>query len=95
MIRGFTIGVLLLLTGLPVLAQEFVTDVSNKGTTGAAFLEIGIGARAEAMGGAYSGEAGRVEMIYWNPAGLAFIDGFATSFTHSEWLANTAFEGNE
>ena len=73
-------------------AQEFVQNVSNKGTVGAAFLEIGIGARAEAMGGAYAAEAGRAEMIYWNPAGLAYINGMAASFTHARWLAETNFD---
>ena len=83
---------LLLAAPLPAAAQTFVTDVSNKGTTAATFLEIGVGARAEAMGGAYAAEAGRAEMIYWNPAGLAYLEGFSTTFTHTEWLAETAFD---
>jgi hypothetical protein len=76
----------------PVAAQDFVTDVSNNGTVSAAFLEIGVGARAEAMGGAYASEAGRAEMIYWNPAGLAYLDGLSTTFTHTEWLADLTFD---
>ena len=73
-------------------AQDFVTNVSNKGTVAAAFLEIGVGARAEAMGGAYTAQTGSADMIYWNPAGLAYVDGVAVSFTHTEWLANTSFD---
>ncbi len=81
------------LLSLPeVSAQDFVTNVSNKGTVAAAFLEIGVGARAEAMGGAYTAQSGSAEMIYWNPAGLAFIDGVGASFTHTEWLAGTSFD---
>ena len=76
----------------PTLAQDFVTDVSNNGTVAAAFLEIGVGARAEAMGGAYTAQAGNADMIYWNSAGLAFLEGVATSFTHTEWLAGTSFD---
>ena len=75
-----------------VKGQDFVTNVSNNGTVAAAFLEIGVGARAEAMGGAYTAQAGSAEMIYWNPAGLAYLDGVAASFTHTEWLANTSFD---
>ncbi len=75
-----------------VQAQDFVQNVSNKGTVAAAFLEIGIGARAEAMGGAYAAESGRAEMIYWNPAGLAYIQGAAASVTHARWLADTNFD---
>ncbi|ARA94234.1 MAG: hypothetical protein D6685_14290 [Bacteroidetes bacterium] len=70
----------------------YPTDVTNKGTVAAAFLEIGVGARAEAMGGAYTAQAGRAEMIYWNPAGLAYLEGFTTSFMHAEWLADTNFD---
>ena len=36
------------------VATRFVTDVSGTGTSAAAFLEIGVGARATAMGGAYT-----------------------------------------
>lgn len=82
-----------LLSGIgPAAAQEFVQNVSNNGTVGAAFLEIGVGARAEALGGAYTAQAGSAEMIYWNPAGLAYVDGIATSFMHAEWLADTDFD---
>lgn len=73
-------------------AQDFVTNVSNNGTVAAAFLEIGVGARAEAMGGAYTAQAASADMIYWNAAGLAYIEGFAASFTHTEWLAGTSFD---
>jgi hypothetical protein len=72
--------------------QDFVENVSNKGTVAASFLEIGVNPRAEAMGGAYAAEAGRVEMIYWNPAGLAYLDGLSASLNHSEWLASTTFD---
>ena len=73
-------------------AQEFVTNVSNKGTVAAAFLEIGVGARPVAMGGTYVAESGRMEMIYWNPAGLAYMEGLGVSFSHAEWLAETNHE---
>ena len=73
-------------------AQEFVTNVSNKGTVAAAFLEIGIGARAVSMGGTYVAESGRMEMAYWNPAGLAYLEGLGVSLSHAEWLAETNHE---
>lgn len=69
-------------------AQNFVRNVSNNGTVAAAFLEIGIGARAEAMGGAYTAQQGYAESIYWNPAGLAFSDQVMASFTNTRWLAD-------
>ena len=79
-------------SSIELKAQDFVTNVSNKGTVGAAFLEIGVGARAEAMGGAYTAQSGSADMIYWNPAGLAFVNGVSASFTHTEWLASTSFD---
>ena len=77
---------------LPSSAQEFVTDVSNNGTVSAAFLEIAVGARAEAMGGAFAAQSGVVESIYWNPAGLAYVDGLGTAFTHTNWLADLNYD---
>jgi len=41
------------------------------GTTAAQFLKIGVGARALAMGGAFSAISDDLSAIYWNPAGLA------------------------
>lgn len=69
-------------------AQNFVRNVSNNGTVAAAFLEIGIGARAEAMGGAYTAQYGYAESIYWNAAGLAFTEKVTASFTNTQWLAD-------
>lgn len=93
-------GLLLLLLHTTAVAQDdkggsgtrFESNVSNKGTNAAAFLEIGVGARAEAMGGAYTAQYGNVEMLYWNPAGIAWIDGIKASFSHNEWLAETAHD---
>lgn len=43
----------------------------DKGTSGAAFLKIGPGARPAAMGEAFAGVADDVHSVYYNPAGLA------------------------
>ena len=45
------------------------------GTTSAAFLKLGVGARATAMGGAFAGVTDDPYSIYWNPAGLASLEG--------------------
>lgn len=42
----------------------------SKGTAGASFLKLGVGARALGMGEAASAVATSVEALYWNPAGL-------------------------
>ena len=51
---------------------------------GANFLEIGVGARAQALGGALTGLVRGAAATYWNPAGLGLVDGFTAAFTHSE-----------
>jgi hypothetical protein len=68
---------------------QFVADVSGVGTSAAAFLEIGVGARAMAMGGAYGAVANDASALYWNPAGIAWINGVQCELMHNEWLVET------
>jgi len=97
MIKSVRFFLLVLLLPVFVLAQEksdltFVTNVSGVGVSAATFLEIGIGARAAAMGGAYAAIANDATALYWNPAGIAWIEGVQAEFMHSEWLAGTSFD---
>ena len=66
--------------------SDFVTNVSGVGIGAATFLEIGVGARAAAMGGAYAAISDDATALYWNPAGVAWVDGLQIEFMHSEWL---------
>ncbi len=68
---------------------KFVTDVSGVGTGAAAFLEIGVGARAMAMGGAYAAVANDPTALYWNPAGIAWVNTVQCELMHNEWLVDT------
>lgn len=55
------------------------------------FLSIGLGARAQAMGGAYVGIANDVTAAYWNPAGLSQIEGnIQIGLQHAELFAGIA-----
>ncbi len=69
--------------------QNFVETVSNVGTSSGAFLEIGVGARAQAMGGAYVALANDASAMYWNPAGISRLDRIEVMFTFSDWLVDT------
>ena len=60
--------------GSLILIPSFSSFASDVGTTAANFLKIGIGARATAMGGAYTALADDGSALYWNPAGLAQIE---------------------
>jgi hypothetical protein len=52
----------------------------------ASFVDIGFGARPVGMGGAYTGLADDEHSVYWNPAGLANIKQYMSSFTHTNQL---------
>jgi hypothetical protein len=79
---------LLLILYLPIQAQQSVTKV---GTTAAGFLAIDVGPRATAMGGAYVSLANDATAMYWNPAGIARINGFQASFSNTNWIADLGF----
>ncbi|MEO5618371.1 MAG: PorV/PorQ family protein [Candidatus Eisenbacteria bacterium] len=51
---------------------------------GFAFLEIPAGARASALGGAYSSLARGADAAFWNPAGLGGTTRFQVSGNHAE-----------
>ena len=69
-----------------------LNSMSKTGTTTAQFLKIQVGSRAIGMGGAYVAMTNDLSSIYWNPAGLAQINGRGgVSFVHTNWLADTDF----
>ncbi len=63
------------------------------GTFDGQFLKIGVGARAEAMGGAFVGVADDATALFWNAAGIARIDPDKSefSFNHAVWPADLQF----
>jgi len=67
------------------------SNVSNVATTSASFLEIGVGARAIAMGGAFVATANDASAMYWNPAGIAPLTDIETIFVHTNWLAGITY----
>lgn len=50
----------------------------------AAYLDVGVGARGLAMGGAYTALADDAHSIYWNPAGLARLEKREFAASHAE-----------
>ncbi|MEE9162125.1 MAG: PorV/PorQ family protein, partial [Candidatus Neomarinimicrobiota bacterium] len=80
----------LVLSALPLfpLQGQQVRNVSRVGTTAASFLEVGVGARALALGEAYAAVANDLTASYWNPAGLALIERAGATFFRSPWLVD-------
>ncbi|MBN2288546.1 MAG: PorV/PorQ family protein [Candidatus Glassbacteria bacterium] len=56
------------------MTQGIPDDASFVGVRAAEFLEIPVGARGIAMGSAYSAVTDDISSIWWNPAGLGFLE---------------------
>ena len=83
----------MMIVALPASAQfsDETRSVTKRGTTAAEFLSIPIGARATAMGNAYSASVNDATAIYWNPSGLAAMDKRTFTAEYATWLADIDF----
>lgn len=79
----------LLLAAAPLYAAKIHPDA---GSTSAAFLKIGAGARAVSMGGAFTAVSDDPYAVFWNPAGLAALKDRHASFTHNEYFQSLGQE---
>jgi len=68
---------------LPGILKSF----TKVGTTGGAFLKIGVGARACGMGEAFVAVADNASCFFWNPAGAAFLNGSLMEGGVTSWFA--------
>ncbi|MCI0512141.1 PorV/PorQ family protein [candidate division KSB1 bacterium] len=68
---------------------DYGFDFNKAGSAGLQFLKIGIGARETAMGEAALATTRGVNSIFWNPAGIAYTDGYAFSSSYTTWLLNS------
>jgi hypothetical protein len=65
--------------------------IRKTGTTAATFLNIPVGARASAMGGAFSALVDDGTAIYWNPAGLARRSEAVMTAEYASWIGDIDF----
>lgn len=72
--RLLFITALLLLGTIPVQAARYAGE----------FLEIGVGARGTAMGGAMTAHTGEGSSFYWNPAGMSYVQGLQVSGMYAD-----------
>jgi hypothetical protein len=61
----------------------------NLGTAGAQFLKIPVGARAAALGGAFTSCGDDASALFWNPAGAIGVKSGALIASHEEWWAGS------
>ncbi|MDH4222330.1 MAG: PorV/PorQ family protein [candidate division Zixibacteria bacterium] len=83
---------ILLFLIFPVQSSWGILSVGERGTTGANFLKIGVGARASGMGGAFVGVADDATSIYWNTAGLSQLERQEIVFVHNQWYQDVKYE---
>jgi hypothetical protein len=89
MIRRISIALLVVAS----VALPFARlHAGEAGTSGFLFLRLGNGARAGAMGEAFTAVADDATGISYNPGGMAGADGVDLNVTHSEWLLDMRFE---
>ncbi len=74
----------------PIFSQ-YNRHVSKAGTAAAAFLEMGVGARALSMGDAFVSMADDATGLYWNPAGISSTKKTTAQFFNLPWIADIRF----
>ncbi len=67
-------------------------NVSKKGTTAANILEIGVGAKANGMGGAFVSISSDASALYWNAAGISKLEQYEAVISHTDWIADTKYD---
>jgi len=92
--KGFSQHILVKITLVLTLSFGLaaVVTAGERGTTGADFLKIGLGAAAAGVGEAYTARSGDVNSVFYNPAGLADMEMNMLAATHLNWIAETRYE---
>lgn len=85
-----------ILTGFVVLLQsvlfaqyDFGFDFSKAGSAGLQALKIGVGARETGMGESVVAVVNDANSVFWNPAGLAYVNNYQVSFSQNNWIVDS------
>lgn len=93
---GHYMALLAVLSGLAgsARAQGLFPALGDQrvGISSFTFLKIGVGARAIAMGEAFSANADDASSLFWNPAAAVQLEGFQVMVSHTEWFADVRHE---
>lgn len=87
--KGMAVFLILVFLGPVVLSGQSPTRV---GTTTAEFLSFGYGSAGSSLGDAYVSMVNDVSAIYWNPAGLGFMQRSEAQFTYQPWILDISSE---
>ena len=80
---------LILLLIVPVMLGG--QEVTKVGTAGAKFLSISVIPRASGMGEAFVSVSNDASSPFWNPAGIANLEGKGMYIGYTNWLAGTKY----
>jgi len=75
------------LLALPAPSAHAASD-RRLGTSGAPELMIAVGPRGSALGQSVASDVHGAEAVYWNPAGLAGLEGTEALFSHTQYFAD-------
>jgi len=87
--RLLTAVLVLFLSQLAYAQFDYGFDFSKSGTAGLQFLKIGVGAQHTGMGEASSSIVNDASSVFWNPAGLAWMEQSEVFLSYSSWLVNS------
>jgi hypothetical protein len=73
----------------PAPVHQTEVDNTRYGGTAAQFLTLPGDARGAALGGSYSALVADVTSMFWNPGGLALIEGRQALFSYTGYVADT------
>jgi hypothetical protein len=82
---------IILVFTLAIAAASAFAAVNENASTIFSALDMGAGARAIGMGGAYTAVADDASAVYWNAAGLGFINTPQAALTYDKWFMDTMY----
>ena len=89
--RRFAVALLASALMLTAVDRSVGQSLGRVGTTAAPFLKIGVGSRAMSMGEAYVTQAEDASGMFWNPAGIASVNGLQALFSYYSYIADIAY----
>jgi len=82
------ISLVMVAIAVVMLAVPSHSQFTKVGTVGFKFLDIGVGGRAQAMGEAYAAIGNDAASVFWNPAGVANVQGGDLFAGYTQWPAD-------
>lgn len=85
------IGFFLILCVLFLAGSAFAQGFGKVGSAGVHALKLGVGAKAAAMGESFVAVADDPSALYWNPSGIARLEGASVLGAYIQWPAEITF----